>query len=128
MTGTGKQPCRCPRSFPAGRAADDRAQASVEAVAGIVALILTGLLCLQLLVAGYAMTVADGAAEAGGIALVRGDPVETAVRQALPGWARSRVTVVRMADSVRVRLRPPSPFGSLARRLEVSSTATGSPG
>lgn len=104
------------------------AQASVEAVCGIAVLMLAGLLCFQLLAAGYTLTVADGAAEAGAIALVRGRPVEAAVRDALPGWARSRVSVLRLGESVRVSLRPPSLLDSIADRLEVSSTASARPG
>lgn len=103
-------------------------QATVEAVAAMAALTLTGLLCLQLLAAGYAMTLADGAAEAGAIALVRGEPAGPAVRDALPGWARSRVGVSATGGTVVVELRPPSPFASIAERLTVSSTASGRPG
>ncbi|MDQ2621482.1 MAG: hypothetical protein M3Y45_00400 [Actinomycetota bacterium] len=103
-------------------------QASVEAVAGIAALILTGMLCLQLLAAGYAMTLADGAAEAGVIASIRGEAVEPAVRRSLPGWARSRIEVHRSGGTVKVKLRPPSPLAAIANRLAVSSSATGRPG
>lgn len=102
----------------------DRGQASVEAVAGIVVLLLTGLVCFQILVTGYTETVVDGAAEAGAIALVRGQSVDGAVRRALPGWARSRVSVIRLGETVRVRVRPPSLFDSISERLAVSSTAT----
>jgi hypothetical protein len=86
------------------------------------------LLCFQLLATGYTATVADGAAEAGAVALVRGEPVEAAVRRALPGWARSGVSVLRLGETVRVRLRPPSLFESISRRLEVSSTSSARPG
>jgi hypothetical protein len=103
-------------------------QASVEAVSGIAVLMLAGLLSLQLLATGYAVTVAGGAAEAGAVALIRGRAVEPAVRGALPGWARSRVSVLRVGETVHVRLRPPSLFESVANRLEVSSTATARPG
>jgi hypothetical protein len=41
----------------------------VELVAALPALLLAGLVALQLLAAGYAMTLADGAAEAGALAL-----------------------------------------------------------
>ncbi len=102
-------------------------QATVEAVAGIAALTLTGLLCLQLLAAGYAATLADGAAEAGAIAAVRGEPVEAAVREALPGWSRSRVRVTRSGPIVNVRLRPPALFRPVAERLAVTASAAGSP-
>lgn len=101
-------------------------QATVEAVAGIAALVLTGLLCLQLLAAGYSASLADGAAEAGAIAAVRGQAVDAAVRQALPGWSRSRVDVVRSGSRVNVRLRPPALFPVLSERLAVTSSAAGS--
>ena len=103
--------------------AAERGQASVEAVAGIAALLLGGLLCFQVLATGYSVTVADGAAAAGAVAAVRGEPVEPAVRDALPGWARSRVSVSRIGDSVSVRIRPPSPFPVLSDRMTLTSTA-----
>lgn len=103
----------------------ERGQATVEAVAGIAVLTLTGLLCLQLLAAGYAATLTDGAAEAGAIAAVRGEPVEPAVRRALPGWGRSRVDVSRIGSKVSVRLRPPALLRSVSERLAVSSSASG---
>jgi len=109
----------------AGR--DDSGQASIEAVCGIGALILAGLLCFQLLAAGYTVTVVDGAAEAGAVAMVRGEPVEPAVRRALPGWARSRVSVTRTGENLRVRVRPPSPLASVGELLAVSSTAVVGP-
>jgi hypothetical protein len=114
------------KAFTTGRR--DRGQASIEAVCGIAVLILAALLCFQLLAAGYTMTVVDGAAEAGAVALVRGRPVEPAVRKALPGWARSRVSVSRLGERVTVRVRPPSPLASLADRLSVTSTAVAKPG
>jgi len=98
-------------------------QASVEAVAGIAVLVLGGLVCFQLLATGYSATVADGAAAAGAVALVRGDPVESAVRAALPGWAKSRVSVRRVGERVEVSIRPPSPFAGLSERIELTSSA-----
>lgn len=106
---------------------DESGQASIEAVCGIGALILAGLLCFQLLAAGYTVTVADGAAEAGAVAMVRGEPVEPAVRRALPGWARSRVSVSRTGERLRVRVRPPSPLAGIADLLAVSSTVSARP-
>ena len=103
-------------------------QATVEAVAGIAALMLAGLLCFQLLATGYTATIADGAAAAGAVALIRGEPVEPAVREALPGWARDRVTVSRVGTRVRVRLRPPALFSSMSDALEVSAEAGGRSG
>ncbi|HMU26904.1 MAG TPA: hypothetical protein PKA56_05155 [Solirubrobacterales bacterium] len=103
-------------------------QATVEAVCGIAALMLAGLLCFQLLATGYTATIADGAAEAGAVALIRGEPVEPAVLEALPGWARDRVSVSRVGSRVKVRLRPPSLFSSMSEKLAVSAEAGGRPG
>ncbi len=103
--------------------ARERGQASIEVLAGIPALALAGMVALQLLVTGYALTLADGAAEAGAMALAAGRPPAPAVREALPGWARDRVDVAVHRGELTVRLRPPSPLGEVARRLEVSSSA-----
>jgi hypothetical protein len=104
-------------------ASSARGQASVELLAGIPALLLAGLVALQLLAAGYALTLADGAVEAGAMALAAGRPARPAVREALPGWARRRVEVAVDGGELTVRLRPPSPVGEIARRLEISSSA-----
>jgi hypothetical protein len=101
----------------------ERGQASIEVLAGIPALLLAGLIALQLLATGYSLTLADGAAEAGAMAIAAGRPAAPAVREALPGWAGRRVAVEVHGGRLIVRLRPPSPLGTLARRLEVSSTA-----
>jgi len=101
----------------------ERGQASIEVLAGIPALVLAGLIALQLLAAGYSLTLADGAAEAGAMAIAAGRPAAPAVREALPGWAGRRVAVEVDGGRLIVRLRPPSPLGTLARHLEVSSTA-----
>lgn len=68
---------------------EESGQASIELVAGLPALLLAALVALQLLAAGYALTIADGAAEAGALSLASGRPAEAAVRSALPGWART---------------------------------------
>jgi hypothetical protein len=103
---------------------DSRGQASVEMVAALPALLLAALVALQLLAAGYAMTLADGAAEAGALALASGDPAARAAREALPGWAREDVEVTVKGGTVSVRLRPPSPFAAVAARLAITSTAS----
>jgi hypothetical protein len=103
---------------------EERGQASVELVAVLPALLLAGLVTLQLLAAGYALTLADGAAEAGAVALVAGNDAPAAVREALPGWARGRMRVEVRGGRVEVRLRPPSPFAAVADALAVSSSAT----
>jgi Flp pilus assembly protein TadG len=99
-------------------------QATVELVAAVPALLLAALVSLQLLAAGYALTLADGAAEAGALALAEGGSATEAARQALPGWAEDDVSVSVEGEEVSVRLRPPSPFGSIADHLAVTSSAS----
>lgn len=105
----------------------ERGQATVELIAALPALLLAGLVALQLLAAGYAMTLADGAAEAGALALASGDSATEAARKALPGWAEDRVAVAVEGHEVSVRLRPPSPIEALADRLIVESSAAARP-
>jgi hypothetical protein len=102
-------------------------QSTVELVAALPALLLAGLLALQLLVAGYALTLADAAAEAGALALASGRPAADVARAALPGWARDDVDVSVSGGRVTVRLRPPSPFPAVADRLAVTSSAVARP-
>jgi hypothetical protein len=101
----------------------ERGQASVELVAAVPALLLAAFLALQLLAAGFALTLADGAAEAGAVALASGRAAEPAARQALPGWARDRAAVEVDGGRVTVRVRPPSPLGLLSGRIDISSSA-----
>jgi hypothetical protein len=101
----------------------EEGQATVELVAAVPALLLAGLLALQLLAAGYALTLADGAAEAGALALAAGRPARGAALAALPGWADDDSEVSVRGGEVTVRLTPPSPFPSLADRLAVASSA-----
>jgi hypothetical protein len=72
---------------------EQRGQATVELVAAVPALLLAALVALQLLAAGYALTLADGAAEAGALALASGGSPAEAAREALPGWAEDDVSV-----------------------------------
>ena len=106
------------------RSRGEAGQATVELVAAVPALLLAALLSLQLLAAGYALTLADGAAEAGALALAEGGSAGDAVRASLPGWAGDDVSVSVTGDEVSVRLRPPSPFGGVADHLAVTSTAS----
>jgi hypothetical protein len=106
---------------------DERGQATVELVAALPALLLSALVALQLLAAGYAMTLADGAAEAGALALASGGSAAGAARGALPEWAEDDVSVAVEGGEVTVRLRPPSPFRAVAERLVVSSSAAARP-
>lgn len=105
----------------------ERGQASVELVAALPALLLAALVALQLLAAGYALTLADGAAEAGALALASGGSAAEAARAALPGWAKDDVAVSVVGGKVSVRLRPPSPFRAVAERLAVTSSASARP-
>jgi hypothetical protein len=107
---------------------DERGQASIELVAALPALLLAALLALQLLAAGYTLTLADGAAEAGALALASGQPASEAARAALPGWARDDVDVAVAGGRVDITLRPPSPLKALAEWLAVSSSAAVRPG
>jgi ABC-type amino acid transport system permease subunit len=103
--------------------AEQRGQATVELVAALPVLFLAGLVALQLLATGYALTLADGAAEAGALALASGGSAAEAARGALPGWAEDDVEVAVEGGRVTVRLAPPSPLPALAERLAVSSSA-----
>jgi hypothetical protein len=100
-----------------------RGQASVELLAGIPALLLAGLIALQLLAVGYSVTLADGAAEAGALAVAADRPARPAVRDALPGWADGRVGIDLRGGRISVEVRPPAPIRALSERLAVSSSA-----
>lgn len=105
----------------------ERGQATVELVAAIPLLLLAGCIALQFLAVGYSVTLADGAAEAGALALAAGRPARSAVRESLPRWAAGRADVEVRGGEVTVRLRPPSPVAALADRLSVAGHAYGRP-
>lgn len=105
----------------------DHGQATVEVVAAIPLLLVVGSIVLQLLLTGYALTLADGAAEAGALALAAGQPAKSAVRDALPGWADDGAEITVQGGGVKVRLSPPSPIEALAEHLAVTSTAYARP-
>jgi hypothetical protein len=99
----------------------------VELLAALPALLLAGLIALQLLAAGYALTLADGAAEAGALAAAGGGSARDAARSALPGWAEDDLLVAVDGGRVTVRLLPPSPLDFVAERLAVTSAAVARP-
>jgi hypothetical protein len=103
--------------------AEERGQSTVEMVAALPALLLAALLALQLLATGYALTLADGAAEAGALALASGQPAVAAAKDAVPGWAEDEVDVSVRGGRVTVRLRPPSALAAVGDRLIVTSSA-----
>lgn len=107
--------------------ADSEGQATVELVAALPMLLLAGAVALQLLLAGYALTLADGAAEAGALALASGGSAREAARAALPGWARRDLAVEIEGGQVSVRLLPPSPLAAVAEHLAVTSSASARP-
>jgi hypothetical protein len=98
-------------------------QASVELLAALPALALAAALALQLLLVGYSLTIADGAAEAGALAGAAGNDAKRAAVHALPGWARDRAHVSADGGRVRVELRPPAPLAVVSKALTVSSEA-----
>jgi hypothetical protein len=102
-------------------------QATVEAVAAIPLLLAAGTVALQLLLAGYALTLADGAAEAGALALAAGRPARLAAGAALPGWAEEDVEVKVRGGEVVVRLHVPSPLPGVADALVLTSSAFARP-
>ena len=103
-------------------------QASLELLAGLPALLLAAVIGFQLLATGYALTLADGAAEAGALARAAGQDPDEAAREALPGWAREQVEVEAQGGSVSVELRTPSPLAGVGGLLAVSSSAWVRPG
>jgi hypothetical protein len=102
-------------------------QSTVELIAALPALLLAALVAFQLLAAGYALTLADGAAEAGALALAAGKPAAEAARDAVPGWAADDVHVSVQGGRVTVRVRPLSPIPTLSSRLVVTSSAQARP-
>ena len=98
-------------------------QASVELVAALPGLALATAIAVQLLLVGYSLTIADGAAEAGALAGAAGRDARKAARDALPGWARGRSDVGSEGGRVRVEVRPPAPLPALSEALAVSSEA-----
>ncbi|HEX8075254.1 MAG TPA: hypothetical protein VF545_09760, partial [Thermoleophilaceae bacterium] len=100
-----------------------RGQAGVELLGALPALLVVGLVVMQLLALGYSKVLAGNAAEAGALALAGGADAARAARAAVPGWSRAHLRVAVRGGSVRVVLRPPSPLRVVARRLEVDASA-----
>lgn len=113
---------RTRRTVP-GPLRSELGQASVELLGGIPALLVLGLVLLQLLAVGYASVLAGNAAEAGALAAAGGADARDAARAAVPGWQRARMRVDVAADRVRVRMRPPSPVDRVEDALEVAASA-----
>ena len=96
-------------------------QASVELVSLVPLVLAVGLVAGQLLAVGYSSVLAGNAAEAGALALAGGGDPRAAVKEALPGWSRARVSV--RGGEVTVELRPPTLLRALTGELDVSAEA-----
>jgi hypothetical protein len=107
--------------------ADEQGQATVELLAAIPLLLIAGAIALQLLLTGYALTLADGAAEAGALALAAGRPAKSAARESLPSWAQGRAEIAVDGGEVTVRLVPPSLLTAVAGHLTVTSNSYARP-
>jgi hypothetical protein len=120
----------------------ERGTASVELVAAVPFLLLALAVAAQIALAGQALWSASVAARAGAraalvgadpkaaarragaLALAEGGSAADAARESLPGWADDNVSVAVEGEEVIVHLRPPSPFGTIADHLAVTSTAS----
>src|SRR5687767_2771994 len=109
------------------RGRGSRGQASIELLAALPLLLAAALAAAQLLLTGYALTLADGSAEAGAIAAAAGGDAAEAAREALPGWARDRAEIAAAGGHVRVELAPPAPLAAVADALSVESEAWARP-
>jgi hypothetical protein len=108
--------------------ARERGQATVELLAAIPLLLLAGAIALQLLFVGYALTMADGAAEAGALALAAGRPAKSAAEGSLQAWAGNKAEIAVHGGEVTVRLSPPSLLAAVGDRLAVTSSSYARPG
>ena len=108
--------------------ARERGQATVELLAAIPLLLIAGAIALQLLLVGYALTLADGAAEAGALALAAGRPAQGArLKSRCLRGRSSRAEVAVRGGEVTVRLAPPSLLTAVADRLAVTSSSYARP-
>lgn len=105
----------------------EHGQATVEVVALVPLMLAVLLAAAQLLLAGLAREQAGTAAQAGAMAVLQGDDPKAAAREALPGWARSRVDVRLRGRRVEVRLRPPAIVPRLAEGLTATVRADAGP-
>jgi hypothetical protein len=106
---------------------EEQGQATVELLAAIPLLLVAGAIALQLLLAGYALTLADGAAEAGALALAAGRPAKSAAEGSLPAWAEGKAEIAVRGGEVTVQLAPPSLLTAVADRLVMTSSSYARP-
>jgi pilus assembly protein CpaE len=98
-------------------------QAAVELVGLLPLVVAVALAILQALAAGVAVELAGHAAHSGAVALAEGRDGAAAARDALPGWARSRMRVEVSRSRVHVDVTPPSLLPGAGARLVASATA-----
>jgi hypothetical protein len=104
-------------------------QASIELLGGLPALLLMGVILMQLLLVGYTAVLAGSAAEAGALAMAAGGTPRSAVASAVPAWARRGVQVRTVRGVVQVSMRPPSVIPRLGDVMRVhASAAVAAPG
>ena len=108
-----------PRAGPVS----DQGQASLELLATVPAMVLAAMIALQLAITGYSLHLADGAAEAGALALAAGRDPQAAVAAALPEWASERVDLTSEGGRIEVSVRPPAPLSAISKALEMSSSS-----
>jgi hypothetical protein len=101
----------------------EQGQATVELLAAIPLLLIAAAIALQLLLAGYALSLADGAAEAGALALAAGRPAKSAAEGSLPEWASERAEIAVKGGGVTVRLAPPALLAAVGDRFAVTSSS-----
>lgn len=99
----------------------------MELLAAVPLLFIAAAIALQLLLAGYALTLADGAAEAGALALAADRSARSAAERALPGWAREDAEIAVRGGEVSVRLRPPSALAAVSAALAVTGNGYARP-
>lgn len=107
--------------------ASEQGQATLELLVAIPLLLVGGAIALQLLLAGYALSLADGAAEAGALALAAGQPAKSAAEESLPSWAEDRAEISVHGGGVTVRLAPPSLLAAIGDHLAVTSNSFAKP-
>jgi hypothetical protein len=108
----------------ARRLASCRGQSTVEVVGLLPILLAAGLGAYSLFNAGAAEHAADGAAEAGAVALLQGRNARSAARDSLDGWPERRTRITVRGRRVTVAVTPGGPFGE---RLRATATADAGP-
>jgi hypothetical protein len=105
----------------------DHGQATVELVALLPLLLLSGIAGAAVLAGQSADEQAGQAAHAGAIALLQGGDPRQAAREALPVAARGRATITVSGHRVTVRVRPRVPLPALAGPLTAEAEAAAAP-